>query len=212
MTNKNIIFFIICLCFVTVITSACGPFEKANIGDYIEIGSYPQSANGESKPIEWLVLSKEGNKMLVISKYGLDVRRFDGNGNNWSGSKIRQWLNYDFYNKAFNEKEKKYIKSFINTDSIIDRNNNADNVFLLSIEEVKKYFSNDESRKCKATEYAVTKGKKGSAIADDYSNWLLRSTDLVFVNNVSIVRNDGHFDIKKGKDRLVVRPALWLKI
>ena len=81
----------------------------ANLGDFIKFGNYPQTANGDINPIEWQVLAIEDNKMFVISKYGLDTRRFDSHSNDWWNSEISEWLNKDFYNKAFNEEEKKCI-------------------------------------------------------------------------------------------------------
>ena len=87
--------------------------------------------------------------MLVISKYGLEARRFDSSSNDWKKSEIRQWLNYYFYNKAFNFQEKKYIKPFNLSDV-----GTIDKIFLLSQEEAEKYFSNNKARKCKSTGYA----------------------------------------------------------
>ena len=78
------------------------PFENAKVGDYIKFGSYPTTGSGEIQPIEWQVLSIENNKMFVVSRYGLEARRFDSSSNNWAISEIRKWLNGDFYNKAFN--------------------------------------------------------------------------------------------------------------
>ena len=97
----------------------------------VEFGSYPQTANGDIQAIEWQILAKEENKMLVISKYAIEAKRFDVSSNDWKNSEIRQWLNGDFYNNAFSEQEKKNINSF-----------NGDNVFLLSMEEASKYFAN----------------------------------------------------------------------
>ncbi len=87
------------------------PFKNANVGDIVKFGNYPKTSNGQNQPIEWQVLSIENNKMLVISKYGLDCKIFDSSLNNWGNSKIRKWLNGEFYNKAFTDQEKKSIKS-----------------------------------------------------------------------------------------------------
>ena len=51
-------------------------YTSKNVGDYIKFGSYPQTVKGIVRPIEWQVLLKEENKMLIISRYGLDTRRF----------------------------------------------------------------------------------------------------------------------------------------
>ena len=166
----------------------------ANIGDYIQMGNYPQTANGDIKPIDWQVLAIEDDKMLLISKYGLDTRRFDCNSNDWWNSEISEWLNKDFYNKAFNEEEKK---------SIIRK-------FLLTKDEAEEYFANNEARKCKATEYAV---KNGAYVDDNgYTCWWLRSMFDGFYQ-VYYVLSDGNFshssaDYAGG----VVRPVLWINL
>ena len=188
-------------------------FKNAKVGDYVKFGNYPQTSEGEEKPIEWQVLAKEGNKMLVFSKYGLDAKRFDDDSNDWADSEIRQWLNNDFYNKAFNGNEKKSI----NLSNLSDVGT-SDNVFLLSEEEAEKYFANDEERKCKATEYAV---RKGALVYDGsyggeagYSYWWLRSPhpydsiDVYYVDNDGGVVNFSSVDCDGG----LVRPALWINL
>ena len=185
------------------------PFKNAKVGDYVKFGNYPQTSNGGVQPIEWQVLSIENNKMLVISRYGLDVKRFDSSSNNWANSEIRKWLNGDFYNKAFTEQEKKSINLYNLSDV-----GTTDNVFLLSKEEAEKYFSNNESRKCKATEYAV---KNAAWVADSsygdnagYSFWWLRSPNLHDSSRVYYVFNFGFIDsfLSVYDDNGLVRPAL----
>ena len=189
------------------------PFTNAKVGDYVNFGNYPQTAEGEEKPIEWQVLAKEDNKMLVLSKYGLDAKRFDDDSNDWKNSEIRQWLNSDFYNKVFTEKEKKYI-----SPSNLSDVGTSDNVFLLSKEEAETYFANDDARRCKASKYAV---KNGAYVYDGpfggkagYSFWWLRSP---YPDNSSLVYDvhsdgciDDYYDVDY--DNFLVRPALWINL
>lgn len=185
------------------------PFKNANVGDIVKFGNYPQTANNDILPIEWQVLSKEENKMLVSSKYGLEARCFDSRSSNWKKSEIRKWLNEDFYNKnkVFTEQEKKYINPL-----------DADNVFLLSEEEAEKYFANNEERRCKATDYAV---KNGALVADryfginalGYSYWWLNSPSSNFDFLVRLVSADGVINYRDIRlDYFVVRPALWINL
>ena len=181
-------------------------FKNTKVGDIVKFGNYPQTANDQNQPIEWQVLSKENNKMLVISKYGLDTKRFDSSSNNWANSEIRKWLNNEFYNKAFTDQEKKSIKS-----SNLSDVGTTDNVFLLSEEEAEKYFANDEKRKCKVTDYAM---KNGAWVAgNDYSVWWLRSPYSNCISIVCLVDFNGcslfssvHFG------DFLVRPALWINL
>ena len=194
-------------------------YTSKNVGDYIKFGSYPQTVKGIVRPIEWQVLLKEENKMLIISRYGLDTRRFNifkkmdfnSHSNDWKNSEIRQWLNSDFYNKTFDENEKKYINSF-----------DSDNVFLLSVEELEKYFANDKARKCKATKYAVKNGALGyhdhgywwlRPSHPHHSDWWLRSPHPNIGNCVYTVTSDGSVGCcSVDYDKNLVRPALWIKL
>ena len=204
---------ILCLCFFVTGFNQNIQSKNINVGDYIKFGNYPQTAKDEVQPIEWQVLAKEGNKILIISKYGLDAKRFDDNSNDWASSEIRYWLNDNFYNKAFTEKEKKSINS-----SNLSDVGTSDKVFLLSKEEAENYFVNDKLRRCKATGYAV---KKGAYISDGsfggeagYSLWWLRSPNPYTDDNVYRVISDGdidnHYVVSIGNR--VIRPALWINL
>lgn len=186
-------------------TGTLNPFENAKVGDYVKFGNYPQTGEGKKQPIEWQVLAKENNKMLVISRYALDAKRFDDDSNNWKNSEIRSWLNGDFYNNAFNEKEKKCIKS-----SNLSDVGTIDNVFLLSRKEAKKYFVSKEIRKCKVTDYA--KNNSDWLDDNDYSWWWLRSLELNYDNVVSLVGRTGNVSSSDVSFEIFVRPALWINI
>ena len=180
--------------------------KNAKVGDCVKFGRYPQTANDDIKPIEWQVLAKEENKMLVLSKYGLEARRFDSSSNKWANSEIRKWLNGEFYNKAFTEQEKKSI----NLSNLSDVGT-SDNVFLLSRAEAEKYFSNDNARLCKPTDYA----KKNGVYVEQNgcSGWWLRSPYPSISDLVCYVISDGgifYCDVHDAD--VVVRPALWINI
>ena len=176
------------------------PFRNANVGNYVKFGRYPQTKEGEVRPVEWQVLAREDNKALVISRYGLDAKRFDVSSNNWDNSEIRKWLNGEFYNSAFSVEEKARIKFF-----------NQDNVFLLSREEAGKYFADRDARKCKATAYAKAKG--AGVNNDGYCWWWLRSPGPFSRSIVYYVNFDGGVDgYFANDDRGSVRPALWINL
>ena len=113
--------------------------------DTVKFGSYPQrDISGNIKDaIEWIVLEKQENKALLLSKYILDCKFYDDRLNDsekedkyipWEECSLRNWLNEDFYNNAFNDDE----KSKILITSLA--NNKDDKVFILSLEEIKEYF------------------------------------------------------------------------
>ena len=175
-----------------------GTEEAGEVVDYVKFGRYPQTAEGEVRPVEWQVLARENNKALVISRYVLDKRRFDPESNDWSESEIRQWLNDEFYSSTFSDKEKARIISF-----------NQDNVFLLSRKEAEKYFANSDARRCSPTAYAKAKGA-----LEMYDFWWLRSPnpnigdEVYFVSCGGDVDDNDYVDYRRGS----VRPALWVNL
>ena len=136
------------------------------IGETIEFGNYPQEEDGTEKPIEWIVMKKEGNQVLLLSKYVLDAKPYNEEleAVTWETSDIRQWLNNEFYTTAFNKTEKAKIQTSLikNEDNseygTSGGNDTEDKVFLLSEKEAETLFSNWEERIAKATEYAQKSG------------------------------------------------------
>ena len=118
--------------------------------DTVIFGSYPQSdASGNTKePIEWIVLDRQGDKILLLSKYILDCKRYNNEYKDvtWETCTLRNWLNNDFYNSAFSSSEQNKIETtnVINNNNIDHGtnggNNTNDKIFCLSIDEVRKYF------------------------------------------------------------------------
>lgn len=87
----------------------------------VKFGSYPQSdACGNTKePIEWIVLDRQEDKSLLLSKYILDCKCYyvERNDATWEKSLLREWLNNEFYIHAFdnNQKNKIQITHLINS-------------------------------------------------------------------------------------------------
>ena len=162
-------------------------------GTYITFGTYEQDnkkKNGQ-EPIEWLVLENNGESILVISKYALDGQPYSNAYDTyaykpypitWEYCSLRAWLNSTFYTTAFTEGERARIQPTLLNNKVsgadpfnrnVDGGNDTvDNVFLLSYDEVLKYypmqdvhFNNqgvpynyDKLLQVKATPYAVAQG------------------------------------------------------
>ena len=202
---------------------------NVGVGEYITFGSYEQDhdeSNGK-EPIEWLVLNRDGSKALVISKYGLDAKwyyRVDVSGI-WEISDLRAWLNDTFYNNAFDSvKQSQIITTAVKNDDNPDYgtdggNDTNDKVFLLSIDEVNKYFSSDEARKCVPTAYAKAQGASTSAgfvtaNGEATCKWWLRSSGS-FSGRVATVIGDGYVDTDGYNltcGSCAVRPAMWITV
>ena len=207
---------------------------KFAVGNYVSFGTYPQTkAGNDATPIEWLVLARDGNKALLISRYGLDAQPYnkDNTSVTWETCTLRTWLNGMFYNKAFSSAEQAAILT-TNVDNSKSQcysgwntsggNNTQDKVFLLSYAEASKYFgvtynsSNTKSRVA-PTAYAIAQGAgKNSSYktADgiDAGWWWLRSPGA-YQSSAAGVRTGGSlFFNDVNYDSGSVRPALWVNI
>lgn len=191
---------------------------KMCIGDTLVFGTYEQdndTSNGKEK-IEWLVLAKEGNKLLLVSDKALDRQRYNESYDDvtWETCSLRKWLNTTFFNEAFSTEEQAIIQSTnVSSDKNPEYSTNPgnatqDQVFLLSITEANKYFSSDSARQCEPTDFAVANGAgSGNCL------WWLRSPgdyqkSAAYVIDVGGV---GEYGLRVDND-LAVRPAIWISL
>ena len=199
-------------------------FEKlklADIGDKVCFGSYEQDNNfrNGNENIEWIVLEKENESVLLISDKALDCQPYNDTYKNvnWETCSLRKWINDTFYNTAFNTEEQMKIKD---TEVLSDGKSTVDKVFLLSAYEAKSYFADDEKRKCIPTAYAKA---QGAFISDSHkpSNggeptcwWWLHTSgenqlEAAFVYGKGLISNNGYdVDYKTG----CVRPVICLSL
>jgi len=185
---------------------------KYSVGNYVTFGHYPQTSGGnDNTEIEWLVLAGDGNKALLISRYGLDAKPYNEKyvDITWDKCTLRTWLNGTFLNKAFTAQEQKGILTTTVDNSknqgyskwsTSGGNNTQDRIFLLSYAEVNKYLGvtyddskNKESRVA-PTAYALKQGAYTSSsnkTADGTAAgwWWLRSPGNN-QNNAANVNND----------------------
>lgn len=214
---------IFCIILITACSGTKLPRAKnVNVHDIIKFGKYEQDGNEQNgkEIIDWLVLDKQDNKVLVISDKVLDNVRYGDKV--WEESEIREWLNADFYNIAFTDAE----KSLIETTKITDENKDTyDKVFLLSEDECHKYFEREGDRKCIPTVYAVNMGLIQDNDTPGYSKngegtsyWWLRSNDAYYLyayvkGNGKIWNDSGREEYGKDSDSTIgLRPALWLNL
>ena len=154
------------------------------------LGSYEQDgdlSNG-AEPIEWEILGEDENGILLVSKYILDVVRYhdeETNNVSWERCTLRKWLNGEFYDAAFSDKDKKMIKTvkLVNDDNPYDTdckggNDTIDRVFILSWSDIMKYYtfnypgdsvySASENLVKETTNYAKEKGVSYATVEDWY--------------------------------------------
>ena len=183
--------------------------EAAIFGDqtiqYIWFGLYPQNdeTGAELEPIKWKILSQDDSEALLISDSVLDKKTADGGHYGaifWEDYDIRAWLNNEFINKAWNEKQRNVILTkLIKTRSCDDTN---DQVFFLSTPEAKSLFADDSERMAQKTNYSKT------------SYWWLRECGY-YSNLAMYVKRSGAID-EIGRDIELeycgVRPALYINL
>lgn len=208
----------------------------ANAGEIITFGTYEQDGDvsNRAEPIEWIVLDNQEGRMLVISRYGLDCQPYNTTQADvtWETCTLRNWLNSEFYNMAFNEGEKKVImtSTLENPDNehygTSGGNITKDNIFCLSADEADRYFTKDEERATKPTEYAVNRGvyvtkaeDVGVSSVQGYIGnccWWLRSPGDVCINAMFVFDGGAIPFWRWGQpavnNNVSVRPALWIKL
>ena len=203
--------------------------KNIKVGDTYTFGAYEQdnSTSNGKEAIEWTVLDKDGMSLLLISKQALDCQQYNTSYTDvtWESCSLRKWMNGTFLNKAFNAEEQAQIQNTtVSADKNPEYNTNpgnatTDKVFLLSINEVEKYFNSDEARKCAPTAYAKA---QGAYTSDSYKTasgaatccWWLRSPGY-YQYYAALVFDDGsvyYYGNYVRSASVAVRPALWINL
>ena len=190
-----------------------GTCERGNICVF---GKYQLDDVPGNEDMEWIILDKSDDKILVISRYILpDGRPFNDvvdlkTGSTWERCTLRTWLNKDFYDAAFSEEEKAAIvttqvDNYRFTSGEDDPHNYTyDNVFCLSNEEYKNYMSD-----------LPTEAKDGRfyAVNSSYAWWLRTHAEgddglLYTMYYHNGVKKEG----KHNYEMIGIRPALSIDL
>ena len=120
-------------------TPATAP-TNAMVGQIIQFGGF-----------DWLVLDVRGNRALVISEYVLFYRRYHHTLESftWETSDIRRYLNNDFFNRFSSQDQARIaLMTVINNNNqwygTPGGSNTTDRIFLMSIDEVLRYFGDSD--------------------------------------------------------------------
>ncbi len=203
------------------------------------------------EPIKWRILKEENGTALLLCEniidsqayqndyYNDDGKYYVNNGeeqktyaNNYEQSSIRAWLNDNFYNTAFNKKQKELVVAYnvdngssttSNAQNVYACNHTNDNVFLLSYKdmlnaeygfEVQDGIS--KTRERKNTDYAKVQGGYNYVLTDEYKGngyWRLRSSSADDSNCAHYVYMDGGVDSvgDVNNTSIGIVPALQIK-
>lgn len=198
------------------------------IGNTVFFGHYEQDNHIDNgvEPIEWMILDKQGDDILLLSKYVIDCKSYnDEKGEtNWQSCSIRAWLNGEFLSGAFTEDEANcIIKTTIpnGTDEAPQKEkwnpatcgDTDDSVFLLSYQEYWKYLRNQSSTK--GTEYANKQGAKGTIwngnLWNSEAKQLTRSSGSNAKEVTCLYKNLDPSSESATKEQ-GIRPAMWINM
>ena len=164
--------------------------------------------------IKWIVLDydeKEG-KALLFSEKILDGNPDSESGLSvkWSESKLRKFLNGEFFDKAFNSEEKNNILMTKLETKIVSYNDEneetEDKIFAISDEEIHHYYPDMKSRIAKMTSYAASKVPYADGEKNTGSYWIRGIDEYVDGYN-----GKTYYEFMK-RDVTGVRPAMWVKV
>ncbi len=169
---------------------------NAEINDILVFGSY------NNQPIQWIVVDKQGEELLLLSRDCIDIRPYHSERTSvsWIESDLSKWLCGEFYNDTFNQQLKELV---------IDSQEKG-KVFLLSAEEMNKYFEYDSWKRAYPTKELKEKYslKDGKALCQ----WLRDSGNIQ--NSAAYVYFDGSVRLQGytvDYNEVGVRPAMWIK-
>jgi len=224
-------FILIILLFIFMATSACA--EAPSIGSIIIFGE-----------CEWHVLDVKDGNALIISEQILERRPYHSSFDSltWENCNLREYLNNEYYNKFIVEERSRIIETnnsnppnpWYDTDGGADT---IDKIFLLSLDEVVKYFGDSEDlrnkkrllldfEKSTVNDIVTFESPDGYFLSDQYNEqrvakeiddnewyWWLRSSGLnpyyaVYVNDDGVLYINGLDVINLGGG---VRPAMWVR-
>lgn len=180
--------------------------NNSHIGDTFYFG-YFNSSEYSSRNIEWIILDKQEDKVLAISKECINRLPYNEGelkDVTWETCSLRKWLNNDFLNSTFTDIEQEMIlSSKISTPDNFcfgtsGGNDTIDKVFLIDAVEAHNYLQISD------IDYTYfTKSSEG---------WWLRSSGIQ--NSKATVfcqRLISHYGEDVNIDNSV-RPAMWIKL
>ena len=190
---------------------------KAEVGDIIPFGLFPENKSSDSKPLQWRVLKKEGTRLLVITEYCIDKIPYhrDLLPIQWENCDLRWWFNVPFFQLTFTPEEQAMIPAVPVSNGPNPRYrtagcaDTADHVFALSLEEAGALFAADEARLGYTTLYAQS---RGYYFGGKINCWWLRGPG-VSPEFAALVGNSGSlgtYGYRVDQNEYAVRPAMWI--
>lgn len=206
--------------------------------DCIYFGRYYQNdTNGDGKvnlsdemePVRWRILSRSGNRALLLSDKILDAGKYNDKDENctWETCGMRKWLNNTFYKTAFDEKEQAAIqtRTVVNVAAETFQgaeggNPTQDKVYLLSYDEAMntgyafefcdKYQASN-TRSASNTAYAATKPYRYSN-TESADAWWLRGPGATNDTAMYVFPDGGISEIMDVDTVAGIRPVVYVDL
>ena len=163
---------------------------------------------------------KRKDIVFSLSRYGIDARPFHETHQDivWEMCDLRAWLNGEFRERAFSEKEKKLIMvTRLETPGSAAQGTTggdvtADRIFCLSAAEVREWLREKSWRICEPTPYARSRNCRAGL--NGASFWWLRNpgglqNKAAGVGETGALSSGGNYADYAGA---VVRPAMWITV
>ena len=195
--------------------------KGVRVGDTIKFGSYEQDNNlsNGNEELEWIVLEKKNDDILVISKYCLFPVPYNDiyEAVTWETCYVREYLNNTFSESAFSHEQRTMIESTLIRNIpnpeyyTYSGNDTVDKVFLLNTEEFEKYGTSPAIAYAPVTKYAEAMGSHQN-LHIGTGLWWLRTTGASR-GRATYITDDGRIytfgEIIEVKF-VSIRPAMWI--
>ena len=150
---------------------------SVRVGDIVEFGRYYIDDEDELTPIHWRILRIKNGKALLVSCMALNGMPFNTDTSTalWRDCSLRKWLNGEFCETAFSEREREMLlPTSVFTEG---SGKTTDSVYLLTREDSLELFHGNQDRVCIPTAYAKVCGAYPSSNPNvlEHCWWWLRT-------------------------------------
>lgn len=201
-------------------------------GDVITFGRYEQDGNFENgyEELKWIVLEVDGNKRLLLTEDCIECMpyNFEAGKTNWNEATVNDWLNASVVLEMFDSSERDILiasslASSTNPDYGTKYDKSESVMFLLSLQDARKYFGNKSYEQdgenggtyiggpeleANLSTYMINRGASSQC-----TGYWLRTPGIdydgaVYVSHGGYVHTEGDGCIKYN----LIRPAVWIDV
>ena len=205
------------------------PATAAPLSETVQFGSY-----------EWIVLDRQDGKALIITKNIIEAKAYNEKRVDvtWETCTLRQYLNGEFYERFSDADKDRILETTVKNDGeqAFGRdggNDTTDKIFLLSLNEVLRYFGDDGKLAERVAErginrvsgsgagwgvlgeYNLARMASGKDSRRSYYEWWLRSPGLG-ASWAMYIHDDGEISLEgtwvETYTEFGVRPAMWITL